>query len=136
VENPEERRPELTAFYFRERADSGSLPVIYDRTWYDDILRRPLASSTDINERCKTMTSLSQDGRGSMKNQGIFTSLGMQRKELRGTTASLRSLRRKTAFLMTPSGISGDIIALLIEYVRQFFLQEVATLDFSWRRRG
>jgi hypothetical protein len=47
--------------------------------------------------------------------------------ELRDLAASMRRLRRRTAFLLTPSGVSGDILALLLEYVRQVFLQEVTT---------
>jgi DNA mismatch repair ATPase MutS len=47
--------------------------------------------------------------------------------ELRGLCASSRKLRRRTALLMTPSGVSGDVFALFLEYIRQYFLQEVTT---------
>ncbi len=50
--------------------------------------------------------------------------------ELDGLAAGLRGLRRRTAFLATPSGVSGDILSLLLEYIRQFFLQEVTTYFF------
>ena len=48
-----------------------------------------------------------------------------EHKELHGLAAGLRSLRRRTVLLATPSGFSGDIVSLLLEYIRQFFLQEV-----------
>jgi DNA mismatch repair ATPase MutS len=47
--------------------------------------------------------------------------------ELRVVSASFRKLRRRTALLITPSGVSGDIFALFMEYIRQYFLQEVTT---------
>ena len=46
---------------------------------------------------------------------------------LRGLSDSFKKLRRRTALLMTPSGASGDIIALFLEYIRMYFLQEVTT---------
>lgn len=42
-------------------------------------------------------------------------------------SGSFRKLRRRTAFLMSPTGLSGDIISVLIEYIRACFLQEVIT---------
>jgi len=40
---------------------------------------------------------------------------------------SFRRLRRRTALLMSPTGLSGDIVSVLIEYIRACFLQEVIT---------
>ena len=53
--------------------------------------------------------------------------LAAELAELRALSASFGKLRRRTALLMTPSGVSGDIFALLMEYIRQYFLQEVTT---------
>ena len=51
-------------------------------------------------------------------------------RELGALSESLRKLRSRTALLMTPSGFSGDIVAMFVEYIRQFFLQEVTTYFF------
>jgi hypothetical protein len=51
-------------------------------------------------------------------------------EELRLLSGPLRKLKSRTALLMTPTGFSGDIFALLLEYVRQYFLQEVTTYFF------
>ena len=50
--------------------------------------------------------------------------------QLQELARSLRVLRNRTAALLTPSGVSGDALALLLEYLRHFFLQEVTTYYF------
>ncbi len=45
--------------------------------------------------------------------------------ELATLVRSLRTIRRRTAFLSTPAGISGDILALFGELLRSVFLLEV-----------
>ena len=56
--------------------------------------------------------------------------LSAELRALRDLSAALGKLRRRTALLITPSGVSGDIVSMLLEYVRQFFLQEVTTYFF------
>ena len=63
---------------------------------------------------------------GKLEVPGLQDSLD----ELKGLAHALAGLRRRTAFLATPSGVSGDILSLLLEYIRQFFLQEVTTYFF------
>jgi DNA mismatch repair ATPase MutS len=58
--------------------------------------------------------------------------LAGQTAELRALSESLRKLTRRTRFLSTPSGMSGDIIAMFAEYIRQYFLQEVTTYYFVY----
>jgi hypothetical protein len=53
-------------------------------------------------------------------------------RELRELARSLRKLTRKTLLLATPSGVSGDIIGMFLEYIRQYFLQEVTTYHFVY----
>jgi DNA mismatch repair ATPase MutS len=56
--------------------------------------------------------------------------LAAELQGLQELSVTLRKLRSRTALLITPSGLSGDIIAMIIEYIRQFFLQEVTTYYF------
>jgi DNA mismatch repair ATPase MutS len=56
--------------------------------------------------------------------------LSPELQALRELSATLGKLRRRTALLITPTGFSGDIISMFLEYIRQFFLQEVTTYFF------
>ncbi len=56
--------------------------------------------------------------------------LSRELASLRELSVSLGKLRKRTALLITPSGVSGDIAALLMEFIRQLFLQEVTTYFF------
>ncbi|HEY9594426.1 MAG TPA: hypothetical protein VHE79_08110, partial [Spirochaetia bacterium] len=46
-------------------------------------------------------------------------------EELGELSAGFTRLRRRTALLLSPSGMAGDIAAALMDFVRQFTLQEV-----------
>ncbi|MGA2976579.1 MAG: hypothetical protein ABSF77_14820 [Spirochaetia bacterium] len=58
--------------------------------------------------------------------------IGAETRELNELSRSLKKLTRKTLFLATPAGVSGDILAMVMEYVRQYFLQEVTTYYFVY----
>jgi hypothetical protein len=56
--------------------------------------------------------------------------LAEDRERLRALSRSLKGLRSRTAFMLSPSGVSGDIIGMMLEYVRLCFLLEVTTFFF------
>jgi hypothetical protein len=52
-------------------------------------------------------------------------------KELKSISGKLRKLRSRTGMLLPLRGLSGDIVEMLLEYVRIFFLLQVTAYFFS-----
>jgi DNA mismatch repair ATPase MutS len=51
-------------------------------------------------------------------------------EELRGLSRTLAKIRKRTVLLSTPGGLSGDMLAIIWEYISAFFLQEVIAYFF------
>ena len=56
--------------------------------------------------------------------------LRAETEALRDLSRSLAKIRRRCGVLMTPTGFSGDIVSLFLEYLRMYFLLEVTAYFF------